>query len=158
MIILRLRKILERLFSRRDPMPPENERHGAIKSISNLDIRIKLEYSSKYDRDINKLSPIDRETAKRLVKDLKRGYIYESSREEDDVHILTDFNKDDSHVLSKKISNEHRFNYRVRPPVIIKDNEGNITDYYLPIYVESCYGHGLSGKNDYFNYPRYKNK
>ena len=156
MIILRIRCLLERLFSRRDPMPPPEERHGAVKSISDIKMRIKLEFSSKYDRDINKLSPIDREVTKRLVKDLKRGYVYENSEEGDDVHILTDFNKDGSHVLSKKISNEHRFNYRVRPVVIQKDEKGNITDYYLPIYVESCFGHGLSGKNDYYTNPRYK--
>lgn len=151
-----LGRLIDKIF-RRDPMPDERfEFDQDLIDRFNPDYDVVIKHSPKYDRQIGTLSPFDREKIKKFRKAIKGGAFYGQDGDEEDTHFLSDFSKKNEHVLSKKINNNDRLNYRVRKPELRKNEDGSYT-YHSEVIFDSCKGHELNGTPDYVKDEDYKN-
>lgn len=156
--------IILRLFSRRDsftdywalPVSKEVRDNFSEDDILNPTIIIGNP-SEEYNKNYKQLGFVDRNILKQLQKDIKAGHIYDDGViTASDTHFLADYSKRGSHLtFSKKISEEHRFNYIIHP---IKINTGTNPEtgeeiVYLvqEITYSSCWDHKLSGVGDYLD-------
>ena len=107
----------------------------------------------------------DKERVKELEKSLEAGFIYDDNPDVDpseDTHFLEDYSYNDEvpelriitknrpkganeYIYSKRITDSKRFNYGIRKPVVMKDEEGNFY-YKITIYKYNCYGHRVKDK------------
>ncbi len=111
--------------------------------------KINIEPDSKYEKDTLRLgikgSP-DRKKLEELKDDVKRGWLITDGPHGGDTHYLGDYSKPGVfYTFSKKISEEHRFNYRVYPP---KEYIRNGKKVYLKrVILLFCYDHELPEGN-----------
>ena len=108
------------------------------------------------DTQLSKAFVSDRAIIKRLRRDILESHIYDDGPAGGDTHFLSDFSHKDSHVLSKKINEVDRLNYRIYRPTLIKNQDGTY-DYSVKVVLESCSGHELNGTPDYVEDQGYKN-
>ena len=111
--------------------------------------KINIEPDSKYEKDILKLgvkgSP-DRKRLDELKGDVKVGWLITDGPRGGDTHYLGDYSKSgEFYTFSKKISDEHRFNYRVYPPKEYIKNGKKV--YLTRVVLLSCYDHELKEGN-----------
>ena len=110
--------------------------------------------SKKYNEDLKKLGikgSADRNVLEKLKKDVRSGYLFNDGPGKGDTHPLGDFSKKDkSYVFSKKISEQHRFNYRIFPPKLELDDKTGKLRYGRKVILVSCYGHETE-EGDYLN-------
>lgn len=147
--------ILRNKLFRRDYLP--DEKFGPNREIEekyNVDFYIDIQSTKKYDTQLEK--SLYKDIVKKLRKDIKDGYIYTDGPTGGDTHFLSDFSHKDSHVLSKKINDEDRLNYRIYRPTLIQKSDG-LYYYSMKIVLESCSGHELNGTPDYVKNKTYKN-
>lgn len=110
---------------------------------------IQINSVKKYDKQINELLIGDKNTIKKIRSDLKKGYLYVDGPAGGDTHYLSDHSKKDQHVLSKKINEIDRLNYRVYKPDLEEMNEEERI--VIKVILESCKGHELNGTPNYIN-------
>ena len=143
MIILRLK-----LF-RRDDFNDQEIIDVDLEIFNKLGFKLQIETSNKYNSDISKLgikgSP-NRKRLEELKRDIRNMYLTTDGPSGGDTHYLGDFSKPGKYyTFSKKITEEHRLNYKVYPPEIITKN--NNKKYIQRIVLESCYDHELPEGN-----------
>lgn len=150
MIILRVKNILDKLFARRDPMPPESERFEADPEVEKIYGPLVTEYfkTDTYVKDFKALMPSAQVAAKKLEDDVKAGFLYYDGPAGGDTHFLADYShnsgKKKSHFLSKKINTDDRLNYRIYPPAVIEINGKDV--YYRKVVLSACESHKVNGK------------
>ena len=151
MIILRQKEF------RRDPMPDNKFviTEDLMDELNISEINIDIQESKKFNEQYKNQFLTEKSIIKKLKRDIKHGYLYEDGPAGGDTHFLSDFSHKDSHVLSKKITEEDRFNYRIYEPVIEDSSSGPIWN--QKIVLESCKGHELNGTPDYVQNKAYKN-
>lgn len=127
--------IREKSFRRDDPVIWETDTN-----ISSLYV---VEYSSRYKKQMMNLSmSINKDIVKKLIKDIKLGYIYSDGKYGGDTHYLKDFSKLGLYLTySKSINTFDRLNYRIYKPVVIN----SILTY--KIVIDNISGHNISGKS-----------
>lgn len=151
MIILRQKEF------RRDPMPDNKfiVTEDLINELGISEINISIQESKKFNEQFSNQFLTEKSVIKKLKKDIRQGYLYEDGPAGGDTHFLSDFSHKDSHVLSKKITEEDRLNYRIYEPVIEDSKNGPVWN--QKIVLESCKGHELNGTPDYVKNKKYKN-
>ena len=117
-----------------------------------VELEILVVRSKTFDKQYQKSAY--KSEIKRLIKDIRAGYIYNDGNFGGDTHYLSDFSHKDSHVLSKKINDIDRLNYRIYRPRLVKKPNGN-WDYFMKVVLESCEGHTLNGTPDYVDDKKY---
>ena len=130
-----IKRLLCKLF-RRDDMP--EEKFGANPKITEdyeVDLKILVMRSKTFDKQYQ--ASAYKSEIKKLIKDIKAGYIYIDGNFGGDTHYLSDFSHKDSHVLSKKINDIDRLNYRVYKPELVR-NPGGDWSYSMRVVLESC--------------------
>lgn len=110
---------------------------------------LSIETSDKYNEDISKLgvkgSP-DRKRLDSLKKDIRQGYLTSDGPAGGKTHFLGDFSKAGKfYTFSKKISDQHRLNYKIYPPKEYIKN--GVHKHLLRVVLESCYDHELTEGN-----------
>ena len=148
--------ILRKLFARRDKMPSDSEKFIADPKIEEQygKMRINVESSSTFTKQRSTLLGLMKERVNKLIKDIKGGHIYDDGDDSTaDTHFLSDFRKRDQHVLSKRINQEDRLNYRVYKPNIPKKDGDKYTQ---KVVIDSCIGHKLNGSPDYVKDRQFK--
>lgn len=146
MILLR-----NKLYSRRDILPesrkfptdPElEEKYGPP--------IIFLGTTKQYSEDKKLLGPILGKIVDGLRRDIRDGHIYDDGPNGGDTHWLKDFSNKNSIMMSKRISDSDRLNYRIKPPTLIPNptNKSELI-YVIPVTIERCYGHSRLGTKGY---------
>lgn len=152
MIVLRIKKYIDKLFARRDPMPSESEQFIADPEVEKIygPLKTTIVKSDTYVKNFKSLMPTAQERVKKLEQDIKDDYIYSDGPAGGDTHFLSDYSyntgKKRSHFLSKKINTEDRLNYRVYPPRVETVNGKDV--YTRKIVLSTCESHKVNGKPD----------
>lgn len=142
----------EKLF-RRDEFSDDKILDADSKLLEEFgELKIQLELSDKYKKDLPLLgmkgSP-NRNRLDKLREDLLKSFLTEDGPAGGETHYLGDYSKSGKfYTFSKKITDEHRLNYRVYPPEIII-NKG-VRYYVQRVVLDSCFGHELT-EGDYLN-------
>lgn len=151
MIILRL---TERLYRRDEFLDKDflNDDPKLVKIYGSS--KIMTAPTKKYNEDQKKLGIMDKRTLNQLKKDIQDGFLTTNNpkrRGKDKTHYLGDFSKSGKyHTFSKKISEEHRLNYRIYPPKVETDPKTGEKLYLKKVVLVSCYGHETD-EGDYLN-------
>lgn len=111
------------------------------------DIKYAVDQVDKqYNKDMQELGPIDRQTVKKFRKDLQAGNIYHDGPNGGDTHYLADYSDPSKfHRLTKSINTFDRMDYLVYPPVLDEENRRVI----IPIVIQSLRGHTIYGQGEY---------
>ena len=92
----------------------------------------------------------NRQRLENLKDSIRKGYLtVDGNYSEEKTHFLGDYSKEGSYMFSKRISDEHRLNYRVFPPRVIIDSDKK-EKYIQDVVLVSCYGHETE-EGDYLN-------
>lgn len=126
----------QREFIRYDSVKWEN-------LIDNFDNEKKVTYKvimvGRYSKQMEKHEPFIRSYIKRLIKDLKKGYVYENPPgHQDDTEYLARLSYESPEgflVYSKNIAGDDRLCYIIYPPIELEDS------YLVYVEVYSCAGH-----------------
>ena len=148
MILLR-----NKLFARRDILPDDRKFRADVKLIEQYGIpSVYLGTTKQYAEDKKLLGPVLSKIVDGLRKDLRAGYIYDDGPNRGDTHWLKDFSNKNSIMMSKRISDSDRLNYRIKPPTLIPNptNKSELI-YVIPVTIERCYGHSRLGTKGYTN-------
>ena len=126
---------LKRKLYRRDE-PVKWEILGSTKII--------VEYSSRYSKQISSSSmSVNKSLVKKLIKDIKDGYLYDDGINGGDTHYLSDFSKSGVYLMySKEITLADRLNYRIYKPVKYSEDL-----YVCKVVIDNISGHNVSGKS-----------
>lgn len=126
---------LKRKLYRRDE-PVKWEILGSTKII--------VEYSSRYSKQISISSmSVNKSLVKKLIKDIKDGYLYDDGINGGDTHYLSDFSKSGVYLMySKEITLTDRLNYRIYKPVKYSEDL-----YVCKVVIDNISGHNVSGKS-----------
>lgn len=126
---------LKRKLYRRDE-PVKWEILGSTKII--------VEYSSRYSKQISSSSmSVNKSLVKKLIKDIKDGYLYDDGINGGDTHYLSDFSKSGVYLMySKGITLTDRLNYRIYKPVKYSEDL-----YVCKVVIDNISGHNVSGKS-----------
>lgn len=126
---------LKRKLYRRDE-PVKWEILGSTKII--------VEYSSRYSKQISSSSmSVNKSLVKKLIKDIKDGYLYDDGINGGDTHYLSDFSKSGVYLMySKEITLTDRLNYRIYKPVKYSEDL-----YVCKVVIDNISGHNVSGKS-----------
>lgn len=126
---------LKRKLYRRDE-PVKWEILGSTKII--------VEYSSRYSKQISSSSmSVNKSLVKKLIKDIKDGYMYDDGINGGDTHYLSDFSKSGVYLMySKEITLTDRLNYRIYKPVKYSEDL-----YVCKVVIDNISGHNVSGKS-----------
>lgn len=116
---------------------------------------VTVEYSKKYNSDLMDISVnAYRDIIKKLIKGIKSGNFIYDDMEDEETHMLGEFNKKNKFIMySKKIKYKgtdtfNRLNYAIYKPELIIDNNGNKYSL-VKIVIQSVKGHGLLGRKGY---------
>ena len=145
MIILR-----QRNYNRRDEFDEERDGFKTCidyTKLNNPKVKITLSYSKLYNKQMRDIS-VDKDTIKKLKKDLLDGFLYTDGPNGGDTHFLRDVSKlREELVFSKCINTFDRLNYRIYKPIISTDSKTNNSIITIKVQIESCKGHTYrSGK------------
>lgn len=126
---------LKRKLYRRDE-PVKWEILGSTKII--------VEHSSRYSKQISSSSmSVNKSLVKKLIKDIKDGYLYDDGINGGDTHYLSDFSKSGVYLMySKEITLTDRLNYRIYKPVKYSEDL-----YVCKVVIDNISGHNVSGKS-----------
>lgn len=114
--------------------------------------KLSIEVSRKYNNDISKLGmkgTPDRNRLEALKRDIHNGFLISDGPAGGETHYLGDYSRlRKYHTFSKKITEEHRLNYRIYPPqkYIISGKAVHL----MRVVLDSCFGHETT-EGDYLN-------
>ena len=132
--------------NRRDPLPdPFPIPEEWIGKFDNTEYVVD-QVDKQYNKDMQELGPIDKQTVRKFRKDLKAGNIYQDGPNGGDTHYLADYSDPGKfHRLTKSINTFDRMDYLVYPPVLDEENRRVI----IPIVIQSLKGHLIYGQGEY---------
>lgn len=86
---------------------------------------------------------VNKSLVKKLIKDIKDGYLYDDGINGGDTHYLSDFSKSGVYLMySKEITLTDRLNYRIYKPVKYSEDL-----YVCKVVIDNISGHNVSGKS-----------
>ena len=82
--------------------------------------KIIVEYSSRYSKQMSNSSmSVNKSIVKKLIKDIKEGYLYDDGINGGDTRYLPDFSRPGIYLTySKEVTLTDRLNYRIYKPVL----------------------------------------
>jgi hypothetical protein len=106
--------------------------------------KIIVEYSSRYSKQMSNSSmSVNKSIVKKLIKDIKEGYLYDDGINGGDTHYLPDFSRPRIYLTySKDVTLTDRLNYRIYKPVKYSEDL-----YVCKVVIDNISGHNISGKS-----------
>ena len=138
--------VKRKVYSRRDPLPePFPIPEEWIGKFDHTEYKVS-QVDKQYNKDMQELGPIDKQTVRKFRKDLKDGKVYQDGPNGGDTHYLADYSDPGKfHRLTKSINTFDRMDYLVYPPVLDEENRRVL----IPIVIQSLRGHTIYGQGEY---------
>lgn len=164
MIILRNRKIKlkNKIFNslledndknKRDPLPEPFEQPDEW---GEYETKYRIRRSDQYNKDMSGFGEVEKQYVRKLVKDIKNGYIYTDGPNGGDTHYLKKYsNPNKYHRMSKSINTFDRLVYSIYSPKLEEDVETGEKVIAIPIIINSLKGHNIPGQGLYSNVEEY---
>ena len=153
MIILRKKiNLRNKTFAKVSEMP---EPFQIPKEWNKYKIKIRVEGTDRYDREISQFPKDERELIKQYWKDLENNYLYSDhpDRPNGKTEYLEEFSKPYKknrpfHRLTKRINIFDRFDYLVYPPELEEQSDGTYK-VIIPVTIQSLKDHNIAGQKKY---------